>query len=404
MSTVVVADSMNVESQGSSAKRHLLKHVYLAKVGPDFGLILCLAGSMNRRTFIRYSAAATTLAAWGLNGPQVLGAAPARKVRIGMLGTWHSHATGKMQAVRSQKDLFEVVGVAEIGNQKPAVLPAHKAYAGLRPMTESALLNTPGLDAVMVECERREFVPAALRCARAGKHIHLEKPAGPTLAPFRELVGVCQQKKLVLQMGYMFRYNPGLQFCFRAARQGWLGDIYEIHGVIGKVFSPKARKEDVEFAGGAMFELGCHLIDPVVHIMGQPTRVQSFIQRTSKDNLADNTLAVLEYEKATATIRCSPLDFDGFGRRQFAVYGTGGSVTLLPLEKPRLVMNLARPQEGYKKGRQEVELPPSRGRYDDQLEMFGRMILGEKEPDFSMAHDLAVHETVLRACRMPLEG
>lgn len=106
----------------------------------------------------------TTVAALGRPGFSLAASSP-RKVRIGMLGTWHSHASGKMAAVRKQRDLFEVVGVAETGNQTPPVLPNHKAYAGLQPMTESELLNTPGLDAVIIECDRREFVPAALRCA-----------------------------------------------------------------------------------------------------------------------------------------------------------------------------------------------------------------------------------------------
>jgi len=358
---------------------------------------------MNRRVFIRSSALAASLTAWSLAAPGASTATRSRQVRVGMLGTWHSHASGKMTALREQPDRFEVVGVAQTGNASRAVLPSGRAYAGLQPMTEAELLGTPGLDAVIIECERREFVPAALRCAAAGKHVHLEKPAGPTLAPFRDLVGLCREKDLVLQMGYMFRYNPGLQFCFRAAREGWLGDIYEIHGVIGKVFSQQARKEDAEFAGGAMYELGCHLIDPVVHIMGQPNKVHSFIQHTSQDAMADNTLAVLEYEKATATIRCSAVDYDGFGRRQFAVYGTKGSLTLLPLEPARLVLNLAQPQGGYSKGRQEVSLPAARGRYDEQMEAFGKMVLGEKEPSFTLDHDLVVQETVLRACGMLLE-
>ncbi len=35
-------------------------------------------------------------------------------------------------------------------------------------------------------------------------------------------------------MGYMFRHNPAFKFCFQAAQNGWLGDVFEIHGVISK--------------------------------------------------------------------------------------------------------------------------------------------------------------------------
>ena len=30
-------------------------------------------------------------------------------------------------------------------------------------------------------------------------------------------------------MGYMFRYNAGFELVFRAAREGWLGDVYYVH-------------------------------------------------------------------------------------------------------------------------------------------------------------------------------
>ena len=51
-------------------------------------------------------------------------AAPA-KIRIGQLGTSHAHASGKMDALRSLIDLYDVVGVAEpIAGRQDIVLLA----------------------------------------------------------------------------------------------------------------------------------------------------------------------------------------------------------------------------------------------------------------------------------------
>jgi len=44
-----------------------------------------------------------------------------------------------------------------------------------------------------------------------------------------------------------------------------------------------------------------------------------------------------------------------------------------------------------------VDLPAMSGRYDGDFVDLARIIRGEKEPDFTAAHDLAVHETILRA-------
>jgi predicted dehydrogenase len=119
--------------------------------------------------------------------------------------------------------------------------------------------------------------------------------------------------------------------------------------------------------------------------------------------LADNQLAVFEYPKATATIRSAVIEVEGSRRRQFVVCGDQGTVDIRPLEPPRLQLAVSGPRGGYKKGYQEVELPPMPGRYDDQLIEFARIIRGELESGYTPSHDLAVHEAVLLASGLMLD-
>ena len=148
-----------------------------------------------------------------------------------------------------------------------------------------------------------------------------------------------------------------------------------------------------------MFELGCHLIDSVVHILGKPDRITAYVRHTKpeEDNLADNQLAVFEYREATVTVRSTLLEIEGSERRQFVVCGDRGTVEIKPLEPPKLRLALNPAQGGYKKGYQEVELPPMTGRYDGDFIDLAKIVRGEKQPDFSPEHDLMTHEAVLRA-------
>ena len=75
-------------------------------------------------------------------------------------------------------------------------------------------------------------MPTGMRCIDAGLHIHLDKPPGKSIKDLKKLCEKAKQKNLTVQMGYMFRYNPAFQFCLKALREGWLGDIFEIDGVI----------------------------------------------------------------------------------------------------------------------------------------------------------------------------
>jgi len=248
------------------------------------------------------------------------------------------------------------------------------------------------------------LVAAAKRAVAAGLHIHHDKPGGTTLGDFRELLRLAKRNEVTVQMGYMLRYNPAFQFMYRAVREGWLGEITEIDAMMGKMASASLRRELGRYDGGGMFELACHLVDSVVHLLGKPERVQAFTRRTQEDGVADNQLAVLEYAKATATVRCNHRDVFGFSRRRFQIAGDRGVIEIRPLEPGnQLELSLATAKGGYRRGTQTVTLSNKRGgRYDGEFADLARVIRGEAKLAWSYEHDLAVQETVLRAAGMPV--
>ncbi len=361
-----------------------------------------------RRAFLKSAASATIGSVLATTiGPtaSATNTLPARKIKIGQLGTGHAHAAGKMAALRKLTADFEVVGICEPDAARRTASQSQPAYRGLTWLTEEQLLNIPGLEAVAVETTVPDLISAASRSVRAGKHLHLDKPAGVSLAAFRELLDEATAKDLSVQMGYMFRNNPGFQLAFRAVRQGWLGNVFEIHAVMSKFVATPQRAAWLNMPGGTMFELGCHLIDATVAVMGRPDRVTPFIRQTRRalDSVADNMLAVLEYPQATCTIRSAIVEFDGFQRRQFVICGDRGTADIRPLEPPRMQLTMDEAREEFQSGSQTVDLPKMPGRYDDQLAELAQLIRGEIENPYPPAHDMAVHETILKASGMPVD-
>ena len=344
----------------------------------------------NRRSF-------TTLAAASVLHPHLaFGESPSR-IRVGQIGTAHAHAAGKLETFRKLAELYEVVGVVEADQQRRDRAKAAKAYADLPWMSEQQLLNTPGLACVAVETEIDQLVPTAQRCVDAGMHVHLDKPAGESLSDFRRLHESAAATDRCIQMGYMFRYNPAFQLAERAAREGWLGTLFEAHGVISKKVNQAARGDLSRFRGGTMFELGCHLIDALVWIFGAPDKVTCYGRRTLDDDLVDNMLATFEYPRATATIRTSVVEPFGSRRRQFTVVGTGGVADIRPLEPPKMELSLEQDHGEFKRGTQTLAFPASRGRYDGDMIDLAAVIRGEKKLLWDAKHDLAVHEAILQA-------
>ena len=173
--------------------------------------------------------------------------------------------------------------------------------------------------------------------------------------------------------------------------------------MISKAISDAQRDALARMPGGSMFELGCHLIDATVAVMGKPRAVTPFVRHTrgkgstGGDGLADNMLAVLEYPEATCTVRSALVEVEGTRRRQFVVCGESGTIDIRPLEPPKVLLALDQARAPYQRGYQEVPMPPMPGRYDDQLVELARVIRGQIDNPYPPSHDLAVHETVLRA-------
>lgn len=315
-------------------------------------------------------------------------AAPASRLRIGQIGTEHAHAAGKMEAMRSLPDLWEVVGVAAKGG---------KGYDGIPLLTEEELLNSPGLTAVAVETVIGESCPTALRCIQAGKHVHLDKPGALKHDDFKAMRLEADKRGLTVQMGYMLRYNPAFELLFQAVREGWLGEITEIDAAMGKLADAGTRRQIGALEGGGLFELGCHIIDATLTILGKPQAVTPFSTPVGTDGVQDNQMAVLQYPKATAVIRCNHADPFGGPRRRFNVTGTEGTLEIVPMESGRLTLSLSKARGPYKKGTQAVQLEMPKGRYDREFIDLAKALRGEKKFAWDAAHDVAVHETVLRA-------
>jgi predicted dehydrogenase len=297
-----------------------------------------------------------------------------------------------MGSLRALPELYEIVALADTEDSKD------KLYADLPRLSVDKLLALPGLQAVTVETRVEDSCAMALQAIRAGKHVHLDKPGALAHAEFKTMRLEAEQRGLTLQMGYMLRSNPAFELLFKAVRSGWLGDITEIDGMMGKLADPRTRQNIGALPGGGMFELGCHMIDAVVTLLGKPASVHAFSTPTNPgDGVQDNQLAVLEYPKTTVSLRCNHADPFGGPRRRFQVTGTKGSIEIMPMESGELTVRFSEPHESFKKGEQKLKLDVPKDRYIGDLRLLAKVIRGEAKFPWSAEHDIAVHETVMRA-------
>jgi len=368
----------------------------------------------DRRRFLTGTVGAGAVAAtapWLLPRATAAGRAKER-IKLGQIGIGHNHASAKMATFRKLADQYEVVGVVEPSAEWRKRRGNHPAYRDLPWMTEEQLLNTKGLTTVAVETDVCDLVPTAARCIDAGMHLHLDKPGSESLAPFKKVLDEAGRRQLTVQLGYMYRNNPAIQFCFRAVREGWLGRIFEVDCVMNRQQPLAYLKWLSQFRGGTMYIFGGHLIDLVITMLGKPDQVTAYQRQSQPEvELYDNGLAVLEYAQATATVRTASLEVGGYQRRQLVVCGDEGTIDVRPLEtfdvRPpqplKLKLTLSSARGSFKKGSQEVVLPPPPGRYDEQLIELARIIRGEIANPYPLEHELMLQKALLLAAGYPPE-
>ena len=240
---------------------------------------------IDRRHFL--SAAATTCLSTAASSNE---AAPVKnkKIKIGQIGTGQAHASSVFSELRQVTDDYGLVGIVENDPQRRKSLG--DSYQGVKLISEEQLLNTQGLQAVVMETEVQDLLPTAHRCVEAGMTIHLDKPAGENLADFKNLLDEITRRKLHLQMGYIYRYHSAFQFCYQIVSDGWLGSIFEVHSVMRKKVGESSRKYLSRYSGGSMFEIGCHVIDATLCVLGKPGKTTAFARQThpNRDPLVDN--------------------------------------------------------------------------------------------------------------------
>lgn len=329
------------------------------------------------------------------------------KIKIGQIGVCHEHASGKIDSVRKLPDVFEVVGVVDDRSTTAAKFAGSnlKPYEGLRWLSEDELLNYPGLQAVLVEVPNTDLVPVAMRCMERGLAMHMDKPGGEDLALFGKLVAGCKAKQLPFQMGYMFRGNPAMQWCIKAARNGWLGDIYEIQASMSHNYGGDEYQEYLaNYRGGIMFNLCCHFIDFVVDILGRPSGVTSFLKNApgTRPGIVNNALSILDYPEATVTLRACSKEVNGLNCRRLKICGTKGTADLCPVErfdgKPlTMELHLKEANADYPAGDQIVDFGIKTDRYIDQLTELAKIIKGELPNPDIYDHDCLVQEILLAA-------
>jgi predicted dehydrogenase len=323
------------------------------------------------------------------------------KTRWAQIGTKHGHAAGKLRALLTNPNV-ELAGVYEPDLARRKEVSEQDGYKDARWFDDaSEIHDDKTIVAVASEGSNMESLDQTDALVDAGKHVWHDKPAGCNWEQWQKVVATAEEKNLLIQLGYMFRYHAAFTQIDEWVKSGFLGDITSLRGHMSTSL-PKDRRETLTvFKAGIFFDLGAHMLDQVCWLLGRPHTISSFLRNDSDaKNVIDNSVTVYEFDKAIAFLDISSFEPRPAARR-FEVYGTKGSAIILepfePGDKIRLCIDEAR--GGHPAGEQIVEVKghSRQALYELALQSFLATIAGDKKRDRPVEHELLVQETLLRA-------
>jgi predicted dehydrogenase len=133
-------------------------------------------------------------------------------------------------------------------------------------------------DGVLVSTPNYLHSKMACDAMKAGANVLLEKPMTTTLAQAEQILKVEKQTRKWTMMAFCCRFKPETLLAKKMHDAGKFGDVY--HSDIGyvrrrgipKIGSWFTKKK--ESGGGVLIDLGCHILDQSLYIMGAPEPVE----------------------------------------------------------------------------------------------------------------------------------
>lgn len=325
-----------------------------------------------------------------------------KRIKIAQIGTSETtHAAHIMTELLKQKDVFEVVGVADVDDRRGALNPIFNEVPKLS--VEEAL-NYPELDAIMIECDENKQIHYATLAAKKCLAIGMDKPGGDSHEDFCKLIDIVKEKELVFHINYMYRYNPAVMYAMEKVKNGDLGDIYCIEGQMNTYHGQAFRNRYGHLKGGIMRYLGCHMVDVIYQFLGAP---ESIVPLNAKHGEAgvegvDFGLAVLKYKNGNSIAKVDAAEVGGAPfRRYIVICGSKGTIKIDPIEFP--VGNgydSTKTKETYLGVGGWVEKTfGAYGRYNRMLSEFAAMVRGEKKNPYTYESEKELHKLISMACK-----
>ena len=162
---------------------------------------------------------------------------------------------------------------------------ARRAYPGVRIVDSADALwqSAEDLDLVVLATPNRTHAPLSRAALAAGLSVVVDKPFAPTAEEARALIADARERKLMLTVYQNRRWDGDFITVRQLQEQGAFGVIFRFESRFERWRpTPKIgwrERSDPAEAGGLLYDLGSHLIDQAMLLLGDVDSVYAQLDR-----------------------------------------------------------------------------------------------------------------------------
>jgi predicted dehydrogenase len=198
-------------------------------------------------------------------------------IRIGIIGAGNI-GNVHMDTFKHLKDA-SIVAVTDMNLSLAEKRAKEHGIAKVHPTVDS-LIADQELDAIIVAVPNQWHARYAVQAMEAGKHVLVEKPMGVHLADARAILQAQRKTGKVVMVGHQMRW----EYISTQIKE------HQTKGTFGHIYNAKAgwfRRKGIpgwgtwfttknESGGGPLIDIGVHLLDLSLYLMGNPKPVTVF--------------------------------------------------------------------------------------------------------------------------------
>jgi UDP-N-acetylglucosamine 3-dehydrogenase len=177
-------------------------------------------------------------------------------IGVGRMGTNHARVLSEMPNVT-------LVAICD-ADAESAAKAAKRFFAEKACADPRELLAARKLDAAVVAVPTGEHLTVARRLMEEGVHVLVEKPMAPTVSDCELLMAVARERRRVLMVGHVERFNPVILQLREFLDQKFLGDVYYVETSRCGPF-PKRLYGSKD---GVVIDLAVHDLDIIASLFG----------------------------------------------------------------------------------------------------------------------------------------